>query len=236
MTYSLIPESAPFTSEQRAWLNGFFAGWVGLDQRTGSTAALPAAALDALPAPTPAASEPEESFPWHDPNLTIVERLELAEGKPLERRLMAAMAQLDCGACGYVCKTYSEAIAAGKEKNLTLCSPGGKNTAKAIKQLLEGRRQHERKRRRAKAATNGHAANGHAARRQRLPPQQSIPGEAQVVAQSEQARLGQAHGPRRARSHRQRTHLQGRRCARRLSHQSAGARRRDPGRRTTQSG
>ncbi len=50
---------------------------------------------------------------------------------------MAAMAQLDCGACGYVCKTYSEAIAVGTEKNLALCSPGGKNTAKAIKQLLK---------------------------------------------------------------------------------------------------
>ena len=40
----------------------------------------------------------------------------LAEGKPLERRLMAAMAQLDCGACGYVCRTYSEAIARGEER------------------------------------------------------------------------------------------------------------------------
>jgi sulfite reductase (NADPH) flavoprotein alpha-component len=50
---------------------------------------------------------------------------------------MSAMAQLDCGSCGYVCKTYSEAIASGKEKNLTLCSPGGKNTTKAIKQLLK---------------------------------------------------------------------------------------------------
>ena len=27
---------------------------------------------------------------------------------------MAAMAQLDCGACGYLCKTYSEAIARGR--------------------------------------------------------------------------------------------------------------------------
>jgi DNA-binding NarL/FixJ family response regulator len=29
--------------------------------------------------------------------------------------MMAAMAQLDCGACGYLCKTYGEAIAEGKE-------------------------------------------------------------------------------------------------------------------------
>ena len=27
----LIPETAPFSAEQRAWLNGFFAGLVSLD-------------------------------------------------------------------------------------------------------------------------------------------------------------------------------------------------------------
>ncbi len=144
--------------EQRAWLNGFLAGWVGM-QTSGANRLPPAAVLDALPAPSPPAeAEPDESFPWHDPNLTIVERLELAEGKPLERRMMAAMAQLDCGACGYICKTYSEAIVAGSEKNLTLCSPGGKNTAKAIKQLLKdsgGTNGNGA----AKAATNGHAAS-----------------------------------------------------------------------------
>lgn len=163
MSYSLIPETAPFTPEQRAWLNGFLAGWVGLETANRLNGSLPAAALEALSAPPPTAKEPEETFPWHDPNLTIVERLEMAEGKPLERRLMAAMAQLDCGACGYVCKTYSEAIVAGTEKNLTLCSPGGKNTAKAIKQLLkEGGSTNGNGA--AKAAANGHASNGHAAK------------------------------------------------------------------------
>ena len=28
---SLVPETAPFSEEQRAWLNGFFAGFVSLD-------------------------------------------------------------------------------------------------------------------------------------------------------------------------------------------------------------
>ena len=157
MTYSLIPESAPFTSEQRAWLNGFLAGWVGLDQANRLSGSLPTVAIDALSAPAPEPANAAEEFPWHDSNLTIVERLELAEGKPIERRLMAAMAQLDCGACGYICQTYSEAIAAGKEKNLTLCSPGGKNTAKAIKQLLKDGGGTNG----TKAATNGHASNGH---------------------------------------------------------------------------
>ena len=63
---------------------------------------------------------------------------------------MAAMAQLDCGACGYLCQTYSEAIASGEEKSLTLCSPGGKETAKTLKKLLKED---------GDAASNG-AANG----------------------------------------------------------------------------
>lgn len=54
------------------------------------------------------------------------ERLKLAEGKPFERVLMAAMAQLDCGACGYLCKTYSEAIARGEDSDLTKCIPAAK--------------------------------------------------------------------------------------------------------------
>ena len=28
---SLVPETAPFSDEQRAWLNGFFAGLISLD-------------------------------------------------------------------------------------------------------------------------------------------------------------------------------------------------------------
>jgi sulfite reductase (NADPH) flavoprotein alpha-component len=79
----------------------------------------------------------EESFPWHDPALNIADRLALATDRPLERRLMAAMAQLNCGACGYLCQSYSEAIARGEESSLTLCSPGGKETSKALRQILK---------------------------------------------------------------------------------------------------
>jgi sulfite reductase (NADPH) flavoprotein alpha-component len=137
MSISLIPDSAPFTIEQRAWLNGFLAGWTGLDALQGSAAIT--AAIAALPGAEaePATAAAEEEFPWHDPQLSIVQRLEMAEGQPLPRKMMAAMAQFDCGACGYVCKSYAEAIASGNEKNLTLCAPGGKNTAKAIKQLMK---------------------------------------------------------------------------------------------------
>jgi sulfite reductase (NADPH) flavoprotein alpha-component len=46
------------------------------------------------------------------------------------------MAQLDCGSCGYLCQTYAEAIADGREKSLTLCSPGGKDTSKKLKEMV----------------------------------------------------------------------------------------------------
>jgi sulfite reductase (NADPH) flavoprotein alpha-component len=130
MLVPTLPETAPFSPAQRAWLNGFFAGLV-------STNGTASSAGDRAAEATPPAAEGEESFPWHDAALPISERLELARDKPLERQMMAAMAQLDCGACGYVCQTYSEAIARGEEKNLTLCTPGGKETASKLKELIQ---------------------------------------------------------------------------------------------------
>ncbi len=49
--------------------------------------------------------------PWHDQTMPIADRMKLAEGKPVRRKMMAAMAQQDCGQCGYNCSDYSEAIA-----------------------------------------------------------------------------------------------------------------------------
>ncbi|MDB5405861.1 MAG: Oxidoreductase NAD-binding domain/FAD binding domain/putative Fe-S cluster, partial [Rhodospirillales bacterium] len=60
-----------------------------------------------------------------------------AEARPLPQRLMAAMAQQDCGQCSYLCATYAEAIASGAEKSLTRCVPGGKETARQLKELIE---------------------------------------------------------------------------------------------------
>ncbi len=127
MTVSMIPTTAPFDESQHAWLNGFFAGLMSL-QAGDATGASSAGATVIEPE--------EEDFPWHDETLPMEDRLALAEGKPLKRRLMAAMAQLDCGTCGYLCQTYSEAIASGAESNLKLCEPGGRATAKTLKQLI----------------------------------------------------------------------------------------------------
>jgi sulfite reductase (NADPH) flavoprotein alpha-component len=137
MTVPLLPESAPFSPAQRAWLNGFFAGLLGLGAEGSGNgngqANGVAVAATASVASAPAA---EEEFPWHDPALPMDERLELADDRPYERKLMAAMAQLDCGACGYLCKTYAEAIASGADKSLTKCTPGGKETSRKLKELV----------------------------------------------------------------------------------------------------
>src|SRR5439155_12216065 len=77
-------------------------------------------------------------FPWHDPALPLDERLALAAERPIERQLMAAMAQTDCGQCGYLCQSYADAIARGEETQLTRCVPGGKATSRALKELLAG--------------------------------------------------------------------------------------------------
>ncbi len=123
----VIPENAPFSPAQRAWLNGWLAAYLGAE--TATTAAAPP------PAAPPA--EPEEEFPWHDPALPLEERLSLAQGRKRERLLMAAMAQLDCGQCGYLCRTYAEALAGGAETSFSRCVPGGKETARALKELME---------------------------------------------------------------------------------------------------
>ena len=120
-----IPENAPFSEEQRAWLNGFFAGF--LAPQPG----------DAQPISGDAsgATAEDDDAPWHDPAMPMDERMKLAEGKPIQRRLMAAMAQQDCGQCGYDCHNYSKAIADGAEAKLNLCVPGGKETARKVKEL-----------------------------------------------------------------------------------------------------
>ena len=129
----LLPDNAPFNPEQRAWLNGFFAGLVGFDAGTATPMAL-AGGDGAAP---PAAAELDDGAPWHDPAMPIDERMALAEGKPVARKLMAAMAQQDCGQCGYVCETYAKALAEGAETKLNLCAPGGKDTHRAVKRLME---------------------------------------------------------------------------------------------------
>ncbi len=85
----------------------------------------------------PAGDGDDGEAPWHDQTMPIGERMKLAEGRPLRRRMMAAMAQQDCGQCGYNCNDYSDAIASKAEPRLNLCVPGGKETARMLKALNE---------------------------------------------------------------------------------------------------
>ncbi|MGL5098323.1 MAG: sulfite reductase subunit alpha, partial [Planctomycetia bacterium] len=55
--------------------------------------------------------------------------------RPFDFQLSAAMGQLDCGQCGYLCHSYAEALALGSEKDVGLCVPGGKSTKDAVKRL-----------------------------------------------------------------------------------------------------
>jgi sulfite reductase (NADPH) flavoprotein alpha-component len=136
MTVPFLPESAPFTPAQRAYLNGFFAGLLNVDPMTADTSTPTSGGATALAEP-PADLIDEDDMPWHDPSLMLDERMALAADKPAEFKFMAAMAQLDCGACGYLCRTYSKAIAEGKESDLNRCVPGGGDTAKKLKQLVK---------------------------------------------------------------------------------------------------
>ena len=130
---SLIPETAPFTPEQRTWLNGLFAGMISLDESvTPLTNAEAAKLLPGVVAPAP---EEDDGAPWHDPAMPLPDRMKLAEGKPLPRRMMAAMAQQDCSQCGYNCKEYADALFTKREERLNLCVPGGKDTARMLKNL-----------------------------------------------------------------------------------------------------
>src|SRR4030088_111257 len=129
----IIPSSAPFSEAQRSWLNGFFAGLLSTDGPAPLSAEQGVAVLQG---PLGDGDDDDEA-PWHDQTMPIADRMKLAEGRPLRRRMMAAMAQQDCGQCGYNCHDYSDAIAGKTEARLNLCVPGGKETARMLKALHE---------------------------------------------------------------------------------------------------
>jgi Na+-translocating ferredoxin:NAD+ oxidoreductase RNF subunit RnfB len=120
-----IPEDAPFTPEQREWLGKFLT-------------TVPAGTAPSTAA-TPAGQEaaPAGDWPWHDPGMGMQQRLGLAKDKPIVDKLMAAMAQTDCHACGYDCRGYADAIAAGTESDLSLCLPGEAETENMLKKLMQ---------------------------------------------------------------------------------------------------
>src|SRR5262249_37825635 len=86
-----LRDGAPFSAEQRVWLNGLFAGLLSLERgitplSLDQAAALLPGALD-LAAPATPASENDDGAPWHDPAMPLADRMKLAEGRPLRRRM-----------------------------------------------------------------------------------------------------------------------------------------------------
>ena len=128
-----IPDDAPFTPEQRQWLSGYLST-VGVSG-VAPAAAAPVAGTPAATAP--AAEAPAGNWPWHDPALGMQQRLDLAKDTSIADKLMAAMAQTDCHACGYDCRGYADAIATGAETDLSLCLPGEAETANMLKKLMQ---------------------------------------------------------------------------------------------------
>jgi Na+-translocating ferredoxin:NAD+ oxidoreductase RNF subunit RnfB len=141
-----IPDDAPFTPEQRQWLSGYLAAVGG----SGGTGVAPAAAVPIAGTPVAQAAEaaaaattasaaeaPAGNWPWHDPGLGMQQRLDLAKDTSIADKLMAAMAQTDCHACGFDCRGYADAIATGAETDLSLCLPGEAETANMLKKLMQ---------------------------------------------------------------------------------------------------
>ncbi len=79
------------------------------------------------------------AVPFHREDLTLPERMEMAKeiGNAWETRLFAAMAQTDCGACGWDCEGYAHAIATGETDDISLCVPGETETLDMLKILME---------------------------------------------------------------------------------------------------
>ncbi len=120
-----VHAEAPFTDMQRRWLTAFL-----LDAVQKS---MPSASADA----TTAHATEDPNLTWKDPALSLDDRMKLADGRSLLQRMNAAVAQQDCGQCGYNCADYSRAIFEQAEPRLNLCTPGGKATARMLKSLVE---------------------------------------------------------------------------------------------------
>ena len=139
-----LPDNAPFDSAHRAWLNGYLAGLVSTGDDLeldidGSGGPVSIQGPSSTRTGTGSGDDIDlDEATWHDMSLALDERMSLvADDAPLHHRLMAAMAQQDCGQCGYDCKGYSGALASGEETDPGLCVPGSARTRKTVKALLQ---------------------------------------------------------------------------------------------------
>jgi NADH-quinone oxidoreductase subunit B len=97
------------------------------------------AAAPEIPLDQEAETGASPAVPFHRDDLTLPERMELAKeiGGKWETRMFAAMAQTDCGACGWDCEGYANALATGETDDISLCVPGESETLDMLKMLME---------------------------------------------------------------------------------------------------
>ena len=97
------------------------------------------AAAPEIPIDQAAEAGASPAVPFHRDDLTLPERMELAKevGNSWETRLFAAMAQTDCGACGWDCEGYANAIATGETDDISLCVPGESETLDMLEMLMK---------------------------------------------------------------------------------------------------
>jgi NADH-quinone oxidoreductase subunit B len=97
------------------------------------------AAAPEVVAPEVAEAGASPAVPFHREDLMLTERMQLANemGGKWETKLFAAMAQTDCGACGWDCEGYANAIATGETDDISLCVPGESETLDMLKLLME---------------------------------------------------------------------------------------------------
>ena len=97
------------------------------------------AAAPEIPLDQEAEAGASPAVPFHRDDLTLPERMEMAKemGNGWETRLFAAMAQTDCGACGWDCEGYANAIATGETDDISLCVPGESETLDMLELLMK---------------------------------------------------------------------------------------------------
>lgn len=105
----------------------------------GETQEILEAAAPEIVAPEVAETGASPAVPFHREDLMLTERMALANemGGKFETKLFAAMAQTDCGACGWDCEGYANAIASGETDDISLCVPGETETLDMLKLLME---------------------------------------------------------------------------------------------------
>jgi sulfite reductase (NADPH) flavoprotein alpha-component len=130
MNKAVIPRSSPFSNEQRDWLAAIVS-----ERFVNPSVAEDGSANDEDSA---GLIQDLDSAPWHDMDMPLDQRMELVpDNGPFLYSVMAAMAQQDCGQCGYDCKGYAQALVEGRETDMGLCVPGGPTTRKKVKALFE---------------------------------------------------------------------------------------------------